>query len=341
MNNLKYPEKKYLLEYDLSLEFFNELELDIIDIAPVRKVFILYTTEGNKILKRVDYTEERLEFINSCINQISNHCKNIVKYKIFSDGKCYKCWNGSRYIVMDLIDGREITFSNPIEYNGAANLLANFHKAGRKIITEKFLSMELIEKSLILKFKEGINNVSEIYQWVNRYKHKNEFDKRFIENAEKAIIEMKYAQKLLEESDYELDRQQGNEIVICHNDLAEHNFIIDSEKINLIDFDYLSIDLRVVDVVNIMLKGIKNAGFDIEKAKALLDEYNKSYPLRTQDYQYMYILLTFPIEFYTIVKNYYFKQKLWNEEVFSNRLSYKLENDICRRRFLTQFKDIS
>lgn len=341
MNNLKYPEKKYLLEYDLSLEFFNELELDIIDIAPVRKVFILYTTEGKKILKRIDYTEERLEFINSCIDGIGDYCKNIVRYKVFKDGKCYKCWNGSIYIVMDLIDGREITFSNPIEYKEAANLLANFHKAGRKLIAEKNFYEKLKDKSLLFKFKEGIKNISEIYQWVSRYRYKNEYDILFIENAEKAITEMKYALKLLEESDYEFDREQGNEVVICHNDLAEHNFIINSEKIYLIDFDYLSIDLRVVDVANIMLKGIKNVGFDIEKAKVLLDQYNKSYPFRVQDYQYLYILLAFPIEFYTIVKNYYFKQKLWDEEVFINRLNYKLQNDICRRRFLSQFKDIS
>lgn len=53
MNKLKYSEKNYLCEYDLSLRFFEDLGVKVNDIVPLRKVFVIYTEEGNKILKKL------------------------------------------------------------------------------------------------------------------------------------------------------------------------------------------------------------------------------------------------------------------------------------------------
>ena len=41
MIRVRYPEKKYLSTYDLSLDFFDELGLEVLDVTPLRKVFIL------------------------------------------------------------------------------------------------------------------------------------------------------------------------------------------------------------------------------------------------------------------------------------------------------------
>ena len=254
MNSLKYPEKRYLSEYDLSLELFNELDVEIIDIIPLRKVFILITTDGKKILKRVEYGRERLEFISNCITQLNNKCGNLIAYKVFSDGKCYKQWKGSLYILMELIEGRELTFTNPVEYKGAAKVLANFHMAGNEILKNDIISKKLIDKSTIIKFKEAIEELSKIENWVSGYKYKNEFDKLFLENVKEAVFEMTESINLLQKSNYEVDRYKAQEVVICHNDLAQHNFIINDDKINLIDFDYLTIDLRIMDIADLIFK---------------------------------------------------------------------------------------
>ncbi len=52
MNRIKYSEKEYLCDYDLSLNFFNAAGIKVNDIIPLRKVFVLSTDEGNKILKK-------------------------------------------------------------------------------------------------------------------------------------------------------------------------------------------------------------------------------------------------------------------------------------------------
>lgn len=341
MNNLRYPEKKYLLQYDLSLDLFNELDIGVNDVIPLRKVFILYTKEGKKILKRVEAEEERIEFINMCINEIYKKCDKVTPFKVFKDGKCYVEWKGSKYIVMDLLEGRELTFTNPIEYKGAANLLAKVHLASQEVLKNKAKEgikvKEWMDKNLIIKFSEYIKDLLEIENWVNKYEYKDDFDKMFIESVGSAILEMKEAKELLENSEYDKTREEAEDIVICHNDLAEHNFIINDEEINLIDFDYLTIDLRVMDVADLLLKGIKNVAFDLEKGIEIIKEYSKLYPLKEKDYKYIYILLLYPRDYYTIVKNHYHKEKHWNEEVYINRLRNKINSDKFRREFLKEF----
>ena len=109
---------------------------------------------------------------------------------------------------------------------------------------------------------------------------------------------------------------------------------------NLIDFDYCTIDLRVVDLADFILKGIKNVAFDIEKAIEAIDSYNEVYPLSKEEYKMLYISLLFPRDFYSLVRDYYHRQKFWQEEVFVNRLKNKLDNEYFRRGFLKNYREI-
>ncbi|NOV77469.1 hypothetical protein DFH87_004036 [Clostridium saccharobutylicum] len=70
MNKIKYSEKKYLCNYDLSLEFFNELGIKVNDIVPLRKVFVISTDDGNKILKKVNYDIDKVNLISDSLEYI-------------------------------------------------------------------------------------------------------------------------------------------------------------------------------------------------------------------------------------------------------------------------------
>lgn len=337
MNPLRYPEKKHLTKYDLSLEFFDELGLKVIDVVPLRKVFILKTESGNKILKLIELKNERIEFIETCIKIVSKNYKNIIKFTTFSDGKSYKGWKGNVYVLMDLLEGREVAFSNIIEYRMCGEALAKMHLASKEGLNEVEVS-NLLDDSLSVKFQNDLNNIHDIKDLVSKFKYLNEFDELFIQNVDRAIDEMERAKELIDFGSYNLYRSDRNNISVCHNDLASHNFLIKDEEIYLIDFDYCSIDLRVMDVADIVLKGIKNAAFDFEKAIEVLDTYSSVYKLNSQDYKIIYILLLYPRDFYSIVKAYYFKEKEWEYEVFIDRLKNKIIKDDFRKDFLEYYK---
>ncbi|PRR83182.1 CotS family spore coat protein [Clostridium vincentii] len=337
MNKLRYPEKKYLSTYELTSTFFKTLGVKVVDIIPLRKVFVLKTDKGNKILKKVDYDGERLNFINLCVENISKKFPNIISFNTFSDGKKYKMWKGNCYVLMDLIEGREATFTNPIEFKMCGELLAKAHLASLEFAGEKNIKSK-IDKSLVIKYREALKNIEEEEILVKSFRFTNEFDSLFIHESQGYIKEIKEAIKLLALSKYSDYREAGKNIVVCHNDLAEHNFLFSSNEMYLIDFDYCSIDLRIMDLADLLLNGIKNVAFDFSKALDVIDGYNKIYPLENEEYKLLYILLLFPREFCGMVTSYYHKQKSWEEEVFINRLKMKIMNEDFRREFLEKYR---
>lgn len=338
MNKPRYAEKRYLSNYELSLDFFNEIGIEINDIIPLRKVFLLNTDEGNKILKRVDCGEDRLKFINNIVNEIRKEYKNIISFYEFPDGKTYKLWNGSYYVIMDLIEGREASFTNPIEVNMCAESLANMHLASRKVVENNNLRSKL-DVSFAEKSKASLSKLEEMKKLIQSYKFRNEFDEIFYKNIDTYIEQINKVNDEIENIKYEEYRQKSNNIVICHNDLAQHNFIYNNNSMCLIDFDYSSVDLRVMDIADIILKGIKNAAFDIDKSFELIKSYDKVYKIEDYEYKLIYILLSYPRDVFNLGYSYYFKQKNWDYDIFLNRLNMKFENDTFRKVFLEKFRD--
>ena len=105
----------------------------------------------------------------------------------------YKEWNNEFYVVMNLIDAREVTFTNPIELKLSVELTADIHKYGTDIIRELYLKNNnkiklLLDKSLINNYTENINNIELIYSNVIKYKYRNEFDEIFLKNANNSVV---------------------------------------------------------------------------------------------------------------------------------------------------------
>lgn len=340
MNKPKYSEKNYLCDYDLSLEFFNEIGIKVNDIIPLRKVFVIYTDEGNKILKRVTYGEDRISLISDSLDYVKQNYKNVIAYHKFKDNLSYKKWKGDFYIIMDVLDGREASFSNPIEINLCGESIALLHKASKGLrgyLKDKY-NKDYLDISLKDKIKKSFDELFCMKALVNNYKYKNEFDELFITNIDRYLEEIKQVKKELEESKYEDLRTLGDTISLCHNDLAYHNFLTRNNQINIIDFDFMTIDLRVMDIGDFILKCIKNSGFDIDKMLTCIDGYERISTLKQEEKELLYILIKFPKDFYTISKDYYYKRKRWDYEVYLNRFETKLNNEEFRYEFLEAYK---
>lgn len=340
MRKVKYGDKKLLCRYDLSKNFFDKLGLDILDITPLRKLYILNTTEGKKILKKVDYNEERIKFIGESLEYVNKNFPYIMKMNKLQSNDNYISWQGDNYIVMDLIEGREASISNPIEVEMCSEALARMHKASQ-MISDVLEPKEIaIKKSnnLVEYYKSIKEDLINIKDWVSCYTYKNEFDKLFIENCDRYIEEISKVNEMIWVSKYRDLLMDKELICLCHNDLANHNFIINENKINIIDFDYSTIDLRTLDIADFLLKWIKNSVFDINKGKLALESYDKIFKIKDEEYKLIYILMSFPRDIYSIIKSYYHKSKEWEEEVFLHRFKTKLENDVFRIKFLDDYK---
>ena len=341
MNKTRYSEKSYLCDYDLSLKFFNELGIKVNDIVPLRKVFVISTAEGNKILKKVDCEVDRINLISDSLDYIKKSYGNVITYNKFKDNLSYKKWKDHIYIVMDILNGREASFSNPVEINLCAESIALMHKASKGL--REYLHDKYNKDFLDISFKDKIEKAYDELIWmknlVNSYKYKNRFDQLFIKNVDKYLTEIKEVQEELKKSNYDNLREAGDTICLCHNDLAYHNFLTKNDEISIIDFDFMTIDLRIMDIGDFLLKSIKNAAFDIDKTLLCIKGYENIAILKQEEKEILYILMKFPEDFYTISRDYYYKRKKWDYEVYLNRFETKLDNENFRYEFLKAYEN--
>ncbi|MGL4849239.1 MAG: CotS family spore coat protein [Clostridium sp.] len=335
----RYLEKEFLCSYDLSKEFFDTLGVDIKEVHPLRKVFILKTDSGDKILKKVYYDENKVQFIESSLKYINRSFQNTMRMEKLKNGQSYLKWKDECYILMDRITGIEATCENPLDIEECSRTIGEFHKASIGLVDylQKENKMVIKSEDLLEEYIKAVEDLKNIKKVVLEYKYPNEFDELFLENVDVYIDEINETISLLEKVNYKSLLEEEEKIALCHNDLAHHNFLIDNNKCNIIDFDYASINLRCIDVSDFILKWIKNSAFNIEIANLILNEYSKVSELSEVERKIIKINLSFPKDVYSIIRVYYHKEKKWEYESYLGKFKMKLENDIYRKSFLKEF----
>jgi CotS family spore coat protein len=346
MLDARYKDKTYLGKYDLDVNLFSEFDLVVSDVIPVRKVFILNTNKGDKVLKKVSYSTSQLEFINYGIEYIKNNNFNrIIEFEKTKNNLIYVPWKDDIYCIMNLVEGRECEYSNPVDVMLTSKALGELHKASKGLIYEEGFQRLLAKNEkrnlcgrLIENFNKRLKELMFFKSIAALYENKNEFDYIFLEHEKYYEENILKSIKILEQSEYCNLCKEEEKNVLCHHDLAHHNILINKEEVYFLDFDYAVVDLRVHDICNFINKAIKNFAYDIEKCHSILNEYTKVNPLDQRELKVLYGMLSFPEDFYSISRDYYTRKKQWSEELFLNRLKKKVEYRQDREEFLEIFK---
>ncbi|MGL4742600.1 MAG: CotS family spore coat protein [Sarcina sp.] len=326
MAKIKYRDAKYLCRYDLDIEFFNELNLHIKDLWPTRNIFMLDCEEGKKILKIVKYNEHKLSFIVDILEHLKIKYANVLSVNKLESGSYIYEHKGEKYILLDLIEGVECNLYNPIDIKNVSNAIAKLHKAGEnaaEIFKEKY-EKEFTVGSLKNTFKTGKDILEQCKKLAEVKLYKNEFDKIFLEHLDYNFKLIEKAKELLEKSNYDELCKTKKYITVCHNDLAYHNLLLNEHGVYFIDFDYASIDLRVLDVYNFIFKTLKKHAFNKEIYDNILSEYTSITTLDSDEIDILKLLLMYPSDFISISKNYYFALKDWSYDSYLNKLETKV-----------------
>lgn len=341
MARVKYRDAKYLCKYDLDTKFFKELSLNIKDLWPTRNIFVLDCEEGKKILKIINYSDEKLLFITTLLDYLKKTYPRVLQIHKFENGEHSFKWKDNKYIVLDLIEAVECNLTNPFDLEDVSKSIANLHQAGYGVLDylDEDMKKNISLGNLKNKFKEERKNILKFKELASIKEYKNEFDELFLENVDSKLEEMDEAIKLLDDSDYENMCKDKECIAICHNDLAYHNIMLKDREVYFIDFDYSNVDLKVMDVYNFAFKTLKKYGFYEGVYENILLNYEKVKKLSASEKQLLYILFKYPSDFYTISKNYYFSLKNWTFESYFNKLKEKVLYKKERKLFLEKIKN--
>jgi len=194
MLDVKFKDREFLSRCHLDLKLLNNYDFIVSDVIPIRKVFILVTSKGNKVLKKLEYNLEQLNFISNSIEYIrKNGFSQIIQFEKNKNGDIYTDWKNNTYVVMDLINGRECEFNNPIEVAMAARALGKMHLASKGFIYKACCHRNICG-NILERYGQKIDELKFFKALVNSYENKTSFDdiflghvNRFIEEGEKSI----------------------------------------------------------------------------------------------------------------------------------------------------------
>ncbi|MEG0128451.1 CotS family spore coat protein [Clostridium sp.] len=331
----RYRDKAYLSNYNLDTSLFDKFDFLVEDIIPIRSVYMLKTDKGMKILKKIMYDIDELKFIYESLSYIRKTYSNIVNFKLSSDGNPYVQDETGIYVVLDIIEGRECVFENPVDLKYTAKHLAKLHLAGENI--DSFHEKRYRSGRLLDKYNGTLDNLKKFKEIASMHVNKKDFDKLYLSYADYYIACIYNSIEAIQGSKYA--KYSRNKYVLCHHDLAHHNIIIDNDNdVHFLDFDYSLIDLPMHDLSNIIVKAVKHNRWDIDISKTILNHYREEKPMNEDEMNILYGYLAFPKDFYDIATSYYFRNRDWEEDEFLEKLKRKSEYKDDRERFLINFK---
>lgn len=332
----KYRDKVYLSNYSLDTNLFDEFGFLVEDAAPIRSVYILKTNRGMKILKKIDYDMEELSFINDSLNIIREEYPYIINFSLSTKGNIFVNYEGGNYIVIDLIEGRDCVFQNPLDLKKASLALAKLHRAGERV--ELICPKRNNLGKLLDKYHQRMRQMEKFKEIANLHIIKSQFDEIYLQQVDYYIKCVDQAIDQISASSYfELCNTRHT---LCHHDLAHHNILIsEDDNVYFLDFDYSMIDLPYHDLSNIITKSVKNSEWDNEICNYIIKGYMEERELSKQEIKVLYGYLLFPQDFYDITSGYYLKNRGWDEEEFVDKLKRKVEYKENREGFLNKFRE--
>ncbi|WP_078695219.1 CotS family spore coat protein [Caloramator quimbayensis] len=324
----RYRDKSFLSSYMLDTKIFDCFDFLVEDASPIRSVYILNTDEGYKILKKVEYDIDTLMFIYNSLRALREKYPYVINFRLTRDNKPYTEYKGGIYVVLDLIEGRECVFQNPIDLSEASKALAKLHNAGIDI--DIFDESRNNLKKTIKKFSDKIESMKKYKEIANMHVNKTEFDSLYLENVDFYIKCAEDSVLCLESSDYISLCERFH--TLCHHDLAHHNILIGNDNnIYFLDFDYCLIDIPCHDLCNIITRAIKHNSWSVDMAKNIINSYSQIRQIDDKELKVLYGYLLFPQDFYDIAYCYYMRSKNWEESEFVEKLirraGYKEERE--------------
>lgn len=315
-------------------------DLEVVHSSNYRDGTVLNTPSGRKLLKKITFSPERIQFIHHAKEHLNeNKFSNIDRYCCTKEGLPYFNFEENCYTVTEMVDGRECNFDSRPDLNSAVSMLASMHRASRGFAPDKdaFSKSEL--GKLPDNFQKRLSDMKKMKKYALRGRGK--FDYLFLdwidyfyqlgEDALKKLMDSKY-NKLV-------DAAQA-EGFFCHHDYTHSNIILNEEKTYIINFDSCCMELKVYDLTNLLRRKMRKCNWDIKEAKNILEEYHGIEAISEEEFDVLRIMLQFPQKFWRVTNKYYNSRHGWAEKIYIAKLNEVIEESEVHKKFIDNFEKI-
>lgn len=294
-------------------------------LEKVRSVFKITSDTHRLAIKRFSSKDKMFN-----TKKILNHL--IQNNFLYSQNVCYNLRNefyfefeNGFYMCFEWIEGREINFKNLYEINNGVKLIYDFHEITKNINDN---SMILTDKSnWIFEFENDLRNLHEIKKIILMKKVLSCLDEFYLKNIYRAVCKISEIIKFLNTNNFEKFYCENK--LICHNSLYYQNFIVDNQKVFLIDFGGMCFNNRIYDIGRFARRVFYKNNFKIDILNGIYELYNRFYKFSEFEKNLFDNYLNYPYKFIKIGERFYLKKKLIDEDCILNKLKkyskYELE----------------
>lgn len=321
----------------------NQFGLELHSIQPIRKIWRIKTNDGYKYLKKSKLSPVELEFIFEALEYLhARSFPEILRLALSKTGLPFADDQGELYIMTDWIFSREVDFSILMDLKQASRFLAGFHLKSqgfspRVTLPERTLWFNWPSKlELRLRqmdhFREMALSEQKDSAFSRLYLSYFDFYRRQGEAAYQALLRSPYS---------EVAAIAAAVKSFCHHDYSGRNLLRDFDnRLILIDFDYSLSDLRIHDLINLLVRNLKHSHWTIDICRFILYEYHRVARLSLEELEVIRVLLIWPQDFWQVGLQYYYEKLPWPKERFLKKLEGKIKDLQEREEFLREFPKV-
>lgn len=194
------------------------------------------------------------------------------------------------------------------------------------------------EKEVCRIFIRHNQELRKIYKYVSKVKKKNAFETLFLQIYSQFYEQGKYCEEQLQcNQECSFRTVERRHYGVCHGFFNQHNIMLTQNDGMILHFERFTKGNQLNDLYQFARKAMEKNNFDFDLLMQLLLAYDAVIPLSKQDYEYIYILFSYPEKFWKIANGYYNAKKSF----LSPKHVEKLENVILqeeeKRKMLEEY----
>ena len=305
-----------------------------------RRVWKVETNHGVKYLKKSKLCATDIRFIDEAQQYLYHqNFTNLPKFAWSRLHEPFVNFGDNLYILTDWYLGIELDFRILMDLKQASRFLAEFHTKSAGFKPNKPNPERTCWLGWPRKLEERLQQLRDFQRLANLEKESSVFSRLYLRNFGPFYQQAVASFEALLKSPYpKVAEAASAAFSFCHHDYSGRNILRTfGDRLLLVDFDYCLLDLRIHDLINLMVRNLKHNGWRLEVGDFILSEYQTVSPLAAEELEVMYVLLCWPQDFWQVGLQYYYEKLPWPKERFIKKLRHKIYYRALRNQFLNQF----
>lgn len=307
-----------------------------------RNIWRLTTDAGYKYLKRSKLAPADLLFIDGALEYLAGrNFRQFPRLMPSRSGEPYWMGESGLFIITDWYFSQELDFKILMDLKQATAFLAGFHHISRGFTPRLADSSRLAWRNWPKKLEDRIIDLQDFRRLALAGKESSAFCRLYLRHFEPYYREACLSYEMLLRSPYEEVAAIDSAMkTFCHHDYSGRNLLRTFEdRLILVDFDYCLSDIRIHDLINLLVRNLKHTGWSPSIARFILQEYHKTGHLSREELEVMHVLLHWPQDFWQVGLQYFYEKLPWPKERFLKKLESKVDSRLQRERFLREFPE--